>query len=388
MKRIVYGFVCVAVMGLSVTTALSQGIAISASDVAAMFASGTTTTYRGDTLTTTAIIGAPGATSWDFSTLNTHTRMALQSVVPSGTPYFTSHFPAATHALRDTAFMYSFYFEGLGATIILRGAGYNYMTLGTDLLDYGFKGAGSAYIAPYPNAYPAEGQWVKTPPAVYYSLPLELSKTWTTTYNEILSGTATILGAPIGVGPDTTRHTIVYTVDAYGLLTVPGAGAQDALRIRKVDTYAKSTKGVWAADAVRVGYMILAKNGASVQFTAVDPNAPTSGTIGVTSVQWTSATPTSVQAVSTVPGEFNLSQNYPNPFNPSTTIRFTLPSSQQVTLKVYNLLGAEVATLVNQTVEAGESSVRFDGAGLPSGMYLYKLQAGAMTQTRRMMLVK
>lgn len=383
MKRTVYGFVCVAVMGLSVTTALSQGITISASDVAAMFASGTTTTYLGDTLTATANIGAPGANVWDFTALKTHTRMALQSVPPAGTPYFTSHFPAATHALRDTAFTYSFYFASLSSTIILKGAGYNYMTLGTDLLDYGFKGAGSAFIAPYPNAYPAEGQWVKSPPAVYYSLPLALNKTWTTTYKEVLSGSATILGAAFAVGPDTTSHTIVYTVDAYGSLSVPGSGAQEALRIRKVDTYATKT-----SNGVRVGYMILARNGASVQFTAVDPNAPTDGTIGVTSVQWTTATPTSVQAISTVPGVFNLNQNYPNPFNPSTTIRFTLPSSQQVTLRVYNLLGAEVATLVNQIVEAGESSVRFDGTGLPSGMYLYKLQAGGMTQTRRMMLVK
>jgi hypothetical protein len=387
MKRIINGFVCVAVMGLSFTTALSQGITISASDVAAMFASGTTTTYRGDTLTTTADIGAPGASSWDFSALNTHTRMALQSVPPAGTPYFTSHFPAATHALSDTSFTYSFTYTGLGL-VLLKGTGYNYMTLGTDLLDYGFKGTGNVYLAGSP--YPAEGQWLRYPAAVYYKLPLELSTTWTTSYVEVLSGSATIFGFPFAVGPDSTRHTIVYTVEAYGSLIVPGSGAQDALRIRKVDTYAtkSASSSAWSTDAVRVGYMILAKNGASVQFTAVDPNGPTSGTIGVTSVQWTSATPTSVQAVSTVPGVFNLSQNYPNPFNPSTTIRFTLPSSQQVTLKVYNLLGAEVATLVNQTVEAGESSVRFDGAGLSSGMYLYKLQAGAMTQTRRMMLVK
>ena len=69
-------------------------------------------------------------------------------------------------------------------------------------------------------------------------------------------------------------------------------------------------------------------------------------------------------------------------------IRFTLPERQAVSLRVYNLLGEEVATLVDQIVSAGENVVEFKATGLPTGMYLYKLQAGSMTQTKRMMLVR
>ncbi len=382
MKRTVYLCVCLLMLGAGVTTALGQGTTIDATDVGDFFRAGRTITYNIDTLTSTANIGASGASSWDFSGLATHTRMVLKSVDPAGTPYFASNFPAATHALSDTAFTYSFWFADLSSTVTLKGAGYNYMTLGTDLLDYGFKGSGNAFIQN--NPFPAEGQWVKSPAAIYYGLPMQMGKTWTTSYNEVLSGTATILGMPFKVGPDTTAHTVTYTVDAYGLLTVPGSPAADALRMRKEDRYSTKT----AQNQLRVGYVFIAKNGASVQLTATDPMAADNGTIGATSIQWNGPTPTAVRTITNIPGVFQLGQNYPNPFNPSTTIRFTLPDRQQVTLAVYNLLGERVATLVNGMVDAGESSVQFDGAGLASGVYLYKLQAGTSVQTRRMMLVK
>lgn len=381
MKAIAAFFVCAAVLGMAVTGSVAQGVKIDTTDVKAMFAVGTTTVYRIDTLTTSVNIGGPGQSSWDFSGLLTHNRMRMMSVNVANTPYDTGFFSTATHALNDTAFTYSFYDQTFG-TILLKGKGYNYMSLGTDLRDYGFKGSGSAYLVGTP--YPAEGQWLKAPPAVYFALPLELSKSWTTSYDEILSGTAQIFPPPVpplAVGPNTTAHKVTCTVDAYGPLTVPGFPAVDALRIRKVDTL---------ATGLRVSYMFIAKDGTSVQFTAADPSAPNNGTIGVvrSSVQWTAATATHVEVVDNIPAAFGLQQNYPNPFNPSTTIRFTLPVREQVTLKVYNLLGQEVATLANETLNAGESMVRFDGSRLASGVYLYRIQAGGSTLTRRMTLVK
>lgn len=89
-----------------------------------------------------------------------------------------------------------------------------------------------------------------------------------------------------------------------------------------------------------------------------------------------------------IPGKFALEQNYPNPFNPSTNISFNLPVSSQVTLKVYNLLGQEVATLVNGKLGSGLHSVRFDARGLSSGMYLYRIEAGSFVQNKKMMLIK
>lgn len=85
---------------------------------------------------------------------------------------------------------------------------------------------------------------------------------------------------------------------------------------------------------------------------------------------------------------FSISQNYPNPFNPSTTIHYSLPQPGIVRLTVYDLVGREVTTLVNEQKEAGHYTVDFNGEGLASGMYLYRLSAGPYTQIKRMMLAK
>ncbi len=85
---------------------------------------------------------------------------------------------------------------------------------------------------------------------------------------------------------------------------------------------------------------------------------------------------------------FKLEQNYPNPFNPSTVISYQLPTNNLVTLKVYNMLGKEVATLVNNMQSAGQHEVNFNAANVPSGMYIYTLRAGSFSQTKKMLLVK
>jgi hypothetical protein len=88
------------------------------------------------------------------------------------------------------------------------------------------------------------------------------------------------------------------------------------------------------------------------------------------------------------PREYWLQQNYPNPFNPSTTIRYALPQAGYVTLKVYNLLGEEIAALISGRQPAGEHEVRWNAASLPSGVYFYRLQAGGFTMTRKLLLVR
>lgn len=92
--------------------------------------------------------------------------------------------------------------------------------------------------------------------------------------------------------------------------------------------------------------------------------------------------------VGVVPGEFVLAQNYPNPFNPSTKIEFSLPRSTYATLKVFNLLGAEVATLVGQEFAAGSYTVDWSASGAPSGVYFYRLVAGAYVETKKMLLLR
>ena len=91
---------------------------------------------------------------------------------------------------------------------------------------------------------------------------------------------------------------------------------------------------------------------------------------------------------SEIPTIYSLNQNYPNPFNPSTTITYSLPSEGFVTIKVYDILGNEVETIVNETQNAGNYSVLFDASKLSSGIYLYKLSSGNFEQVRKLMLLK
>jgi hypothetical protein len=91
---------------------------------------------------------------------------------------------------------------------------------------------------------------------------------------------------------------------------------------------------------------------------------------------------------STMPDKFRLHQNYPNPFNPTTTISFDLPEQSHVTLKVYNILGQEIATLINEVKQAGSYKETFDASSLSSGVYIYKLSAGTYTSSKKMILIK
>ena len=85
---------------------------------------------------------------------------------------------------------------------------------------------------------------------------------------------------------------------------------------------------------------------------------------------------------------FSLSQNYPNPFNPSTIINYALPQSGNVTLKVYNIIGQEVATLFQGFQKAGSYTANFDASKLASGVYMYRLQAGQFDATKKMLYLK
>jgi len=88
------------------------------------------------------------------------------------------------------------------------------------------------------------------------------------------------------------------------------------------------------------------------------------------------------------PKGFILKQNYPNPFNPSTTIKYQIPELSIVTLKVYDVLGSEVATLVNKEKPAGYYNINFNASSLPGGIYFYKLHAGSFVKTKKMVLMK
>jgi photosystem II stability/assembly factor-like uncharacterized protein len=95
-----------------------------------------------------------------------------------------------------------------------------------------------------------------------------------------------------------------------------------------------------------------------------------------------------VEAEVSAPLAFSLEQNYPNPFNPSTKIRYTVPQGSQIQIKVFDVLGSELATLVNEYKQAGRYELDYNAVSLPSGVYFYQLRAGSIVETRKMILLK
>ncbi len=102
----------------------------------------------------------------------------------------------------------------------------------------------------------------------------------------------------------------------------------------------------------------------------------------------TATNPNAVNSDENNPNKFQLSQNYPNPFNPSTKIKFTIPEESQVSVKIFNALGQEVSTILNNVVTSGTHSVDFNASELTSGIYFYKITAGKLTATKKMLLLK
>jgi hypothetical protein len=174
--------------------------------------------------------------------------------------------------------------------------------------------------------------------------------------------------------------------------TVSWSGQDDASGIRFYTIYVSENGGepeVWLSDTEVTSMAYTGSDGSTYAFrsTAADHvgNRSIRGTEpeAVTTVQ----VPTSIERTD-LPAEFSLSQNYPNPFNPSTVIRFGLPEAADVRLEVYDLAGRRVAVLTDGSRAAGWHTVSFNGSGLSSGVYVYRLRAGDFVQSRKLVLVK
>jgi hypothetical protein len=171
---------------------------------------------------------------------------------------------------------------------------------------------------------------------------------------------------------------------------VTGTTTDDILKVYVLGTSLPATEptvGEIAAytnsitDAADLGFVTLRQGG-----TATAPRLTIDGIRIQT--QWPVATGVAAQASENVPASFGLEQNYPNPFNPSTTIRFNMPQSGFTTLKVSDLLGREVVTVVNGYLTAGQHTISFNASQLASGVYYYTLTCGAFQQTKKLMLVR
>jgi|WetSurMetagenome_2_1015567.scaffolds.fasta_scaffold67667_2 photosystem II stability/assembly factor-like uncharacterized protein len=136
---------------------------------------------------------------------------------------------------------------------------------------------------------------------------------------------------------------------------------------------------------------IVQSTGSSVELWSVDfPNDTVGYAIGDNVVlKTTNGGVTFISGLSNnIPGEFKLYQNYPNPFNPGTVIGYSLLKNSFVTLKIYDILGKEIAILVDEKLKSGKYEVTFDGSRLSSGIYFYKLVAGNFSETKKMLMIK
>lgn len=367
MKAMLRVAVAVLVVGAFAVSAVAQ-ITITQADVANILTPGRTLINRTDNQTSSMNIGNPGSSSWDFSGLVTSTFQVYNAVAAAGTPHIAD-FPGATNAFRvDTTL------QGISGSV------YQYLQVNAS----GLRNLGNkARAVPFPGAELVLKTTV-TPAEIVYGLPSTLGTTWMTAFSNNVR--ITLNGQELS--NTTTGHNATYTVDAYGPMTLPsGLGTHQALRIRKMNLYT-NTQGQsgWV-----LSYLFIAANGAAVQVEATDTLQGSSGTIGIVPAKTSWNGPvvtTDVRIGDGTPSAYTLHQNYPNPFNPSTTITYEVPRLGQVTLKVFNLLGQEVATLVNDVKAPGVYSMKWTAEGIPSGVYFYKMQSSSVSITRRMLLVR
>lgn len=359
------GFLC----AVLIVSAEGQ-ITISQADVNRIFTPGNQVVNRNDNVTTTFNVGSPGSNFWDFSGLQTTTFQVYTSVAAAGTPHI-ANFPGATHAARvDTNL------QGISGTV------YQYLQLNAT----GLRNLGNmARATPFPFST-IELRTTVTPSEIVYGLPATLGTIWNTAFTNNVR--ITLNGQELS--NTTTGHNATYTVDGYGTMLLPGSTQPIyALRVRKFNLYTNSQGSTGPA----VSFVFLSRGGAVVQCEAIDTSAM-SGTIAVRqgTVVWNNSIVSdsvlSVPGREGIPGDFALNQNYPNPFNPSTIIGYEVATAGFVSLKVFNMLGEEVATLVSEMKSPGMYETSWSADGLPSGVYFYRMTAGSFTETRRMMVLK
>jgi len=156
-------------------------------------------------------------------------------------------------------------------------------------------------------------------------------------------------------------------------------------------TWYNKTNTTWTKDVVDITSLANGSSQLKIRFSLVSNGSVVNDGIYIDNIKILNynAVPTNITTVSSeTPDKYVLNQNYPNPFNPSTQISFALPERNFVTLKIYDVLGKEVVTLVNEVKNAGTYKYDFNASGLSSGIYYYTISSGNFFQTKKMTLIK
>ena len=359
------GYLLCAALCLIVQTAAEAQITITSSDMSNYFGAGNSlfTYMNHDSIETMNLGTASGSSpqTWTAPAFTILDSSSIAGVAPTATPY-SSEFSSATFAQTfsetDSALTISFYAY--------------YMISNDSLYTIGLV----EHISGSVSGHAIDSLNVLHQTRLIFRLPISL-------------------GAVIAGTPDTTVlspgfyevSTSSATIDAYGTLTLPNGsfGALRGTQTSTVKIYSGST-----LESSSAGYSIVWYTGEGHQLTVAVDSGATSGTVAVRSISLTYSrpTPTAVDQKPETPSVFSLAQNYPNPFNPSTRINYTLAQTGLVSLRVYDVLGRSVATLVDEKQNPGNYSVNFGAGNMPSGVYYYRLTSGAGSVTKKMLLIK
>ncbi len=357
---------------LIIPSVIFSQISISQTDYTSYISIGSTHTSFADTVTESVDIGQlGGSNNWDFSDFVPHKTFEISYISPVGTPF------ADTFATANTVGYSQFSFEE-GGTV---GTGETWTYYSTN--NATTHGSGSINIFTEMGTTDTSINVTKhIPPFSQYDFPIEFNKIWS-----VMDSVETTILSEEGNFTTVQKTTYNIIVDAWGTMKLPSGKTVDALRSREQSISTSFIFGIPIGSSVSVHYFFMAKSGESFSVLAASEDPPTSGVISG-SVGWSDDAVTDVKKIETIPEEFSLKQNYPNPFNPSTNIEYSINESSVVKLKIYDILGNEVAELVNKTQSPGSYRYSFDGTNLSSGTYLVQLQAGNNFDTMKMTLLK
>ncbi len=354
MKRMI----SVPLLGLIACTYFAQAqITITRSHIESIFGEGRIQLFYVDTTATLVNIGLTGGPNvYDFSTRPLELSDTVSTLPVTQVPQLAARYSNDAVAL---------WFEDDSEYIIFR------------ILDSGWFTIGEAQFsgseARYEHIAPDEPLLL---------VPATEGLTWS--HSGIQIDSTYVNGVPTQV--ETSNLNTEYSIDGWGTLLLPGGDPMNCLRVRVDDQPPAQFKE----------FLYITQEGA-VLMVETQNTAPDTGNIMVTElILFLGGSLVSVEGGNEVPGEFSLFQNYPNPFNPSTTLGFSLPRSGFVTLKLYNTLGEEVATLVSENLTAGRHNVEWDASRFASGVYFYRLsvptsrdgQAGEFVETKKLILLR
>jgi len=370
MFKLVRPFVRVffSILFLVLSNEIYSQITVSSSDILGLV--GTSLIFEEDTTGSVIVdVGSLGANqTWDFRSVGLQAQMTnVQFLVPQGTP-FEADFPQSNVVEKVT------FPSSPGSEVYIYA----------EITNSSYSELGDGIITP-------DTSFIDFDIGGQVPLPVAFNNTWTSTRIDTSPGFPAF--ATISI------DTSINTVDAWGTVQLP-AGTFDCLRVRFDETEIRQSiidgvvtsidtttciEYVW----VTRDHFLVAE--ASSQENDTDPNFT-----DASSFQRLALITTAVEerAENTeIPSNFELFQNLPNPFNPETLIRFQLPQTRHVVLKIFNTLGQEIRTLADVPYEAGYHSIKWDGKdnnGTPasSGIYFYQLQAGTFSQVKKMSLLK